>query len=87
MGPQKKLHNIADFWFSTSVHLLHPELFQAKMCPVHIVTHGSYTRGMSVVNEQETDPDKCNTLVLMHGDRDKFIEYFLEDIKYLDKNY
>ena len=69
------------------MHLLHPELFQAKLCPVHIVTHGSYTRGMSVVNEQETDPDKCNTLVLMHGDRDKFIEYFLEDIKYLDKNY
>ena len=65
------------------MHLLHPELFQAKLCPVHIVTHGSYTRGMSVVNEQETDPDKCNTLVLMHGDRDKFIEYFLEDIKYL----
>lgn len=69
------------------MHLLHPELFEAKMCPVHIVTHGSYTRGMSVVNEQESDPEKCNTLVLMHGDRDKFIEYFIEDLKQLDKNY
>lgn len=69
------------------MHLLHPELFEVKHCPVHIVTHGKYTRGMSVVNEQENDPTKCNTVVLMHGNRDQFIDYFLADIKYLDKKY
>ena len=69
------------------MHLLHPELFETAMYPMYIVTEGAYTRGMTVLDEWTRNPELCNVEVLMHGDRDRFIHYFMEDLKRLDKMY
>lgn len=63
--------------------ILHPELFESKMCNVDIEVEGKFTRGMSIVQFEE----KGNVRVLMHGNRDKMIEYFLNDLNKLDSEY
>jgi hypothetical protein len=45
------------------------------------VVDGELTRGMSVV-QNETEG---NVKVLLHGNRDQMIHYFLEDLKILDE--
>jgi pyrimidine-specific ribonucleoside hydrolase len=61
--------------------ILHPELFESVHCKVDIVVDGELTRGMSVV-QKETEG---NVKVLLHGNRDQMIQYFLEDLKILDE--
>ena len=63
--------------------ILHPELFESKRCQVDIVVDGQHTRGMTIIDED----NKGNTRVLVHGNRDKMIEYFISDIYNLDKEY
>ncbi len=63
--------------------ILHPELFESQMCKVDIEVEGEFTRGMSVVHLEEVG----NVRVLMHGNRDKMIQYFLDDLKRLDLDY
>ena len=65
------------------MEILHPELFESKMCQVDIEVGGRFTRGMSIVQNK----DDGNVKVLMNGDRDRMIAYFLEDIKKLDIEY
>jgi inosine-uridine nucleoside N-ribohydrolase len=63
--------------------ILHPELFESVKCKVDIVVDGELTRGMSVV-QMETEG---NVKVLLHGNRDQMIHYFLEDLKILDERF
>ena len=61
--------------------ILYPELFESVRCKVDIVVDGELTRGMSVV-QKETEG---NVKVLLHGNRDLMIQYFLDDLKTLDE--
>ena len=63
------------------MELLHPELFESVHCKVDIVVDGEFTRGMSVVQKETQD----NVKVLLHGNRDQMIQYFLDDSKTLDE--
>lgn len=67
------------------MHLIHPEYFSSAFYPVGIETQGQYTRGMTVVDQRlPMDKTKVNTEVLLHCDREKFIQCFLDSLKRLD---
>ncbi|MGN1343258.1 MAG: nucleoside hydrolase [Traorella sp.] len=65
------------------MELLHPELFVSQMSHVDIEVSGRYTRGMSIV----TKDDLGNIKVLLSGNRDLMIQYFLDDLSKLDLEY
>lgn len=63
------------------MQLLHPELFELKKCHVDIELDGKNTRGMTVVSEGVD----C-TLVEHVKDNALYNQYFLEDLKTLERN-
>lgn len=63
-------------------YLYKPEFFKGFKANVFIELNGTYTRGMTVVEESE----QGNTLVLFDVDRDGFIQSFIESIFTLDRN-
>lgn len=84
-GRKRGIDRSAIFDVAPMMHLLHPEFFTSEHYPVSIETRGKYTRGMTVVDQRKPmDKDKINTEVLLHCDREKFIQCFLESLERLD---
>lgn len=67
---------------TVTVFLLYPDIFIGKHVNVEIETHGSFTRGASVVDWWGTSGRKINAFYVVDLDSDKYFEIVTQSIAY-----
>lgn len=67
------------------MHLMHPQLFVEKKCRVLIETDGTYTRGMTVVEDVQKESEANVTLLEHCVDREAYNRYFMENLNLLNQ--
>ena len=58
--------------------LLHPEIFETKMCYVEVDLHGEYTRGCTVTDMLNVTGNKPNVEVCLDVDREAFANLLVD---------